>query len=78
MAYDRQEDILVVELKPDMDIDHAEHVESMILHLSVDDEPVLLEILHASDFLAQMLKVSLQPEKGAGVTHTTACSVAGW
>ena len=63
MMYDREEDILTVELSEHARIDHAEHAESMILHMSETDEPVLLEILHASDFLAQMLKVSLQPQK---------------
>jgi uncharacterized protein YuzE len=63
IIYDREEDILMVELKPQGCIDHAEQVDSIILHLSEEDEPILLEILHASDFLAQVLKESLQPAK---------------
>ena len=63
VKYDREEDILTVELKEHAQIDHAEHTESIILHMSETDEPVLLEILHASDFLTQVLKISLQPEK---------------
>ena len=62
MKYDREEDILTLELREHAQIDHAEHAESIILHLSEADEPVLLEILHASDFLTQALKVSLQAE----------------
>jgi uncharacterized protein YuzE len=63
ITYDREEDILMLELNAQGRIDHAEQVESIILHLSEEDEPVLLEILHASDFLAQILKESLQPAK---------------
>jgi uncharacterized protein YuzE len=63
ITYDREEDILTLEFKDGERIDHAEHVESIILHLNETDEPVLLEVLHASDFLARVLKASLQPEK---------------
>jgi uncharacterized protein YuzE len=71
ITYDREEDILTLEFKDGERIDHAEQVESMILHLIIPtcvgyneaDEPVLLEVLHASDFLTQVLKASLQPEK---------------
>jgi uncharacterized protein YuzE len=63
ITYDREEDILTLEFKDGERIDHAEHVESMILHLNEADELVLLEVLHASDFLTQVLKASLQPEK---------------
>ena len=63
LKYDREEDILTVELNEHALIDHAEHTETIILHISEADEPVLLGILHASDFLAPVLKVSLQPEK---------------
>ena len=63
VKYDREEGVLTVELKEHAQIDHAEHIESIIPHTSETDEPVLLEILHASDFLTQVLEVSLQPEK---------------
>jgi uncharacterized protein YuzE len=65
IAYDRDEDILTLEFKDQERIDHAEHVESIVLHLNEVDEPVLLEVLHASDFLAQVLKASLQPGRVA-------------
>jgi len=63
IVYDREEDILILEFKNAEHIDHAEHVESIILHLNDADEPVLLEVLHASEFLTQVLKASLQPDK---------------
>jgi uncharacterized protein YuzE len=65
ITYDREEDILTLEFRDGERIDHAEHVESIILHLNEADEPVLLEVMHASDFLTQVLKASLQPEKAA-------------
>jgi uncharacterized protein YuzE len=66
VKYDRDEDILILELREREPIDHAEQVESLIMHFSEKDEPVLLEILHASDFLTQVLKSSLQPEAVEG------------
>jgi uncharacterized protein YuzE len=63
ITYDREEDILMLELKAQGRIDHAEQVDSIILHLSEEDDPILLEIMHASDFLAQVLKESLQPAR---------------
>ena len=63
VKYACEEDILTVELKEHALIDHAEHTESIILHMSEADEPVLLEILHASDFLTQVLKVSRHRKK---------------
>ena len=65
MPYDREEDILTLNLSEEGRIDHAEQVETIILHLNETDQPVLLEILHASDFLADVLKTSLQPEQAA-------------
>jgi uncharacterized protein YuzE len=62
IIYDREEDILTLEFRAGEHIDHAEHVESIILHLNETDEPVLLEVMHASDFLARLVKASLQPE----------------
>jgi uncharacterized protein YuzE len=63
ITYDCEEDILTLEFKETDRIDRAEHVESLILHLNEADEPVLLEVLHASDFLTQVLKASLQAGK---------------
>ena len=60
--YGREEDILTIELNASAAIDHAEHVGSMILHLSPDQRPVLLEILHASEFLSEMVKASMRAE----------------
>jgi uncharacterized protein YuzE len=62
IRYDRQADVLAIELSDDKRIDHAEQIESIILHLDEVNRPVLLEILHASDFLADVLRTSLRAE----------------
>jgi uncharacterized protein YuzE len=60
VRYDREEDILAIELNESASIDHADHFESVILHVSPQNEPVLLEILDASEFLAELVKASLR------------------
>jgi len=62
ISYDREEDILLIELDSSATIDHAEHAGTMILHLDPADRPVLLEILRASDFLSGLIKASMRPE----------------
>ncbi|MEK7440648.1 MAG: DUF2283 domain-containing protein [Chloroflexota bacterium] len=62
IKYDREEDILMIELDPDAAIDHAEHTHNVILHLSSDDRPVLLEILNASEFISSLVKSSIRAE----------------
>lgn len=62
ISYDRQEDILTIELDPSAAIDHAEHTGSVILHLSPEDRPVLLEIMRASEFLSGLVKASMRSE----------------
>ncbi|MFZ5822067.1 MAG: DUF2283 domain-containing protein [Chloroflexota bacterium] len=60
--YNREEDILTIELDASAPIDHAEHNGSFIIHLSPEDQPVLLEILNASELLAGMVKASIRAE----------------
>jgi len=59
VRYDREVDILTMELS-DKKIDHAEEAGPMIIHLNDQGEPVLLEILDASEFLAQLIKASIK------------------
>jgi hypothetical protein len=60
--YNREEDILLIELDASTSIDHAEHIGSVIVHLSPQDKPVLLAILDASEFLSEMVKASMRAE----------------
>lgn len=60
--YDREDDILTIELDASAPIDHAEHIGSLILRLGPEDQPVLLEILSASEFLSSLVKASMRAE----------------
>jgi uncharacterized protein YuzE len=51
IKYDRDADILTMEFS-DEGIDHAEEAGPLIIHLTDDNKPVLIEILDASEFLA--------------------------
>jgi uncharacterized protein YuzE len=59
LKYDRDADVLTMELS-DKSIDHAEEAGPMIIHLTDDNKPVLIEILDASEFLANLTKISIK------------------
>jgi len=63
VRYDREEDIMVVEVMPQGTIDHAEQTDSLIAHFTADGRLVLLEILDASRFLASVLQLVLRGEE---------------
>ncbi len=50
IRYSKDVDALVIELS-DKPIDHAEEEGQIIIHFSKDNEPVLIEIFDAKDFL---------------------------
>ncbi len=58
IRYDREEDILTYEVSPD-EIDYAEELDSIVVHFTKEGKPVLLEILDASDFIAQTTKAAI-------------------
>ena len=51
--YDRSTDLMMIELSEE-NIDHAEEVDNMIIHLSGNGKPVLLEILDSKRFLKEI------------------------
>ena len=59
IKYDRETDILMLELS-DKKIDYAEEAGPMIIHFTEQGEPVLVEILDASEFLAELMKASIR------------------
>lgn len=61
VTYNRKEDILVLELSEDA-VDHAEESGPLIAHFSAEGKLVLLEILEASEFLAQLSKTTMRAE----------------
>ena len=61
VSYNRKEDILVLELSQGV-VDHAEESGPLIAHFSAGGKLVLLEILEASEFLAQLSKTTMRAE----------------
>lgn len=57
IRYSKNEDILIIELSNEK-IDYAEETGPIIIHFSVDKKPVLLEILEASEFLSEVMKLT--------------------
>ncbi len=62
IKYDREEDILLIEVMPEGIIDHAEHSGSLIAHFTADGQLVVLEILDASHFLSMVFQAALRGE----------------
>ena len=54
IKYSKDVDALLIELS-DKRIDYAEEEGQIVIHFSMDDEPVLLEILGAKDFILNSL-----------------------
>jgi uncharacterized protein YuzE len=63
LHYDREEDILMLEMVGEGTIDHAEQSGPFIVHFSQDGRLLLLEILDASEFLASVIKVTLRGQE---------------
>jgi len=59
IGYDRDADILMIEIS-DEEVDYAEEAGPMIIHFSKNGKPVLIEILNASEFLAEITKISMK------------------
>ena len=60
ISYDRDEDILTVEMNSNSRIEHAEQSGPFIAHFTESDQLVLLEILNASEFFSTALRASLR------------------
>ncbi|MBI4277525.1 MAG: DUF2283 domain-containing protein [Armatimonadetes bacterium] len=60
LRYNREEDILTIEIAGEGKVDHAEHSGPFIAHLSPEGKLLLLEILDASEFLSSLVRVSLR------------------
>lgn len=60
VKYNREEDVLLIEVLSQGTIDHAEQVDSLIAHFTANGRLVLLEILDASRFLVLTLEAALR------------------
>ena len=63
ISYNREKDIMLLEISTRRKIDYAEEAGPVIVHFSRDRHPVLLEILDASEFLVAATKASVGPGK---------------
>jgi len=61
--YDREVDALVIEILPEGTISHAEQVDSIIAHFTATGQLVLLEILDASEFLSELVRLAMKAEQ---------------
>jgi uncharacterized protein YuzE len=59
IKYSRDEDILIIEFS-DEKIDYAEEMGPIIVHFTEDGKPVMLEILDASEFIAEISKIAMR------------------
>jgi len=55
LKYNKEDDVLVVQFSNNK-IDDAFEASNMLVHVSADKEPVLIEIFKASDFLSRASK----------------------
>lgn len=62
LRYDKDDDALMIWLSKKK-VDYAEQEKNIIVHFSKDNKPVLLEILHASQFLAETSKALPQTSR---------------
>lgn len=51
VSYDPEADVLSMASSPDATIDHAREMGNLIVHFGKDDEPILIEVLEASQAL---------------------------
>jgi len=63
IRYDKEEDIMTLDVSSE-NIDHAEEVGPIIVHFSKQGRPVLLEILDASEFIAETTRVMVKSKGG--------------
>ena len=56
VSYDPEADVLSLASSPNAPIDHASEMGNLIVHFGKDDEPVLVEILEASQALRRQIE----------------------
>jgi uncharacterized protein YuzE len=66
VRYDREDDVLTLQLAEGV-VDHAEEVDGVTVHFTKDDRPLLLEVLDASELLAQLNSIAARARTGEPV-----------
>lgn len=65
MRYDQEDDVLMIWFADGKVVDHAERMGQSILHLTEQDEPILLEILNARRFIVDLVSTAITPTETA-------------
>ena len=58
--------MLIIELSGER-IDYAEEMGPIIVHFTGDGKPVMLEILDASEFMAEVSKIAMRSEEAVEI-----------
>jgi len=59
MRYDHEDDVLMIWLAEGKQVNHADQLGSLILHVTETGEPVLLEILNAREFVMEVVRAAI-------------------
>jgi uncharacterized protein YuzE len=65
--YNREDDVLMIYLGEGA-IEHAEETDGIIVHFTAKNQPVLIEILDASEFLSRLIRLTAHAESGQAIS----------
>jgi len=70
VSYNRESDVLLIQVS-EAKVDYAEEMGPIIVHFTKDGKPVLLEILDASEVIAEVTKIGMKTKKPTPVELKT-------
>jgi len=70
VSYNRESDVLLIQVS-EAKVDYAEEMGPIIVHFTKDGKPVLLEILDASEVIAEVTKIGMKTKKTTPVELKT-------
>lgn len=69
-SYEPEADVLSVEISREAPIDFAKELGNVVVHFTKHNVPVLIEVLNASQFVTQAVKLIGQGKQDSGVAYT--------
>jgi len=70
VSYNRESDVLLIQVS-EAKVDYAEEMGPIFVHFTKDGKPVLLEILDASEVIAEVAKIGMKTKKPTPVELKT-------
>jgi len=70
VSYNRASDVLLIQVS-EAKVDYAEEMGPIIVHFTKDGKPVLLEILDASEVIAEVAKIGMKTKEPTPVELKT-------